>query len=125
MSSRAIKTFDILLQACSCGARRFLCLIQITKSMLKEQLTSAVAGIILHHVRETKGRLTEVSDLCSINRKEFNRRGLSKMKLHRLLRLVYALALIMPYREFDVMWKDILDEIRNYSDDYDFTLLDE
>lgn len=93
--------------------------------MLKEQLTSAVAGIILHHVRETKGRLTEVSDLCSINRKEFNRRGLSKMKLHRLLRLVYALALIMPYREFDVMWKDILDEIRNYSDDYDFTLLDE
>lgn len=93
--------------------------------MLKEQLTSAVAGIILHHVRETKGRLTEVSDLRSINRKEFNRRGLSKMKLHRLLRLVYALALIMPYREFDVMWKDILDEIRNYSDDYDFTLLDE
>lgn len=93
--------------------------------MLKDQLTSAVAGIILHHVRERKGRLTEVSDLCSINRKEFNRRGLSKMKLHRLLRLVYALALILPYREFDVMWKDILDEIRNYSDDYDFTLLDE
>lgn len=93
--------------------------------MLKDQLTSAVAGIILHHLRDFKGRLTEVSDLCNINRREFNRKGLSKMKMHRLLRLVYAMALVLPYQEYDMMWKDILDEIRNFSDDYDYTLLDE
>ena len=78
--------------------------------MLKDELTSNVAGIILHHVKETKGRLTEISDLCGINRKEFNRRGLAKMK---------------SYRQFDAMWQEILDEIRKFSDDYDYTLLDE
>ena len=93
--------------------------------MLKDELTSNVAGIILHHVKETKGRLTEISDLCGINRKEFNRRGLAKMKLHRLLRLVYALTLVLSYRQFDAMWQEILDEIRKFSDDYDYTLLDE
>lgn len=93
--------------------------------MLKEQLTSAVAGIILHHLRDFKGRLTEVSDLSNINRRELNRKGLAKMKMHRLLRLVYAMALVLPYREFDLMWKDILDEIRNFSDDFDCTLLSE
>ena len=43
--------------------------------MLKERLTSEVAGIILRYVRTPKGRLTEISDLCSLNRKEFNVRG--------------------------------------------------
>lgn len=93
--------------------------------MLKEELTSAVAGIILHHLRDVKGRLTEVSDLCHINRKELNRKGLAKMKMHRLLRLMYAMELVMPYQQYDTMWKDILDEIRKFSEDYDYTLLDE
>ena len=91
--------------------------------MVKEQFISAVAGIILYHLRNSKGRLTEVSDLCNINRKELNRRGLAKMKMHRLLRLMYAMELVMPYQEYDTMWKSILDEIRNFSDDYDYTLL--
>ena len=31
-----------------------------------------------------------------------------------------------PWRdEIDDLWQEILDEIRNFSDDYDYTLLDE
>jgi hypothetical protein len=93
--------------------------------MLKNQMTSVVSGIILHHLRDTKGRLTEVSDLCNINRRELNRKGLAKMKMHRLLRLMYAMELVMPYHEYDVMCKGILAKIREFSDDYDYTLLDE
>ena len=93
--------------------------------MVKEQFTSSVAGIILNHLREKKGRLTEVSDLCNINRKELNRKGLAKMKMHRLLRLIYAMELVLPYPEYDKMWSEILDKIREFSNVYDCTLFDE
>ena len=93
--------------------------------MVKEQFTSSVAGIILNHLREKKGRLTEVSDLCNINRKELNRKGLAKMKMHRLLRLIYAMDLVLPYPEYDKMWSEILDKIREFSNVYDCTLFDE
>ena len=94
-------------------------------AMLKDQLTSSVAGIILRQVKKEKGRLTEVSDLCRINRSEFNVRGLSKMKLHRLLRIVYALTLVTPYNDYRQMMDEVRNTISNYSDMYDFTLLDE
>lgn len=93
--------------------------------MVKEQFTSEVAGIILNHLREKKGRLTEVSDLCNINRKELNRKGLAKMKMHRLLRLIYAMELVLPYPEYDKMWSEILVKIREFSNVYDCTLFDE
>jgi hypothetical protein len=93
--------------------------------MLKEQLTSKVAGIILEHVRSKKGRLTELSDWCRINRKEFNIRGLSQMKFHRLLRILYALHLECEYYEWKQLWDEISETIQEFSDEYDFTLLDE
>ena len=58
---------------------------------LKEQLTSEVAGIILKYVKAEKGRLTRISEDARINRKEFNIRGLSKMRLHRQMRLNHSL----------------------------------
>lgn len=67
--------------------------------MIKDQLTSSVAGIILSHVRRERGRLTAVSDMCGINRMEFTRKGLSRMRMHRFLRVVYALALLLDYKE--------------------------
>lgn len=93
--------------------------------MLRDQLTSKIAGIILQHVRTPKGRLTEISDMCRINRKEFTVRGLSKMRLHRLLRIIYALHLEASYVENKRMAEEIYDTIQDYSDEYDYTLLDE
>jgi len=93
--------------------------------MLKEQLTSKVASIILQHVREPKGRLTEISDLCHINRREMNIRGLSRMKFHRLLRLIYALSVALRPDEYYEMTDDILFAIQEFSDKYEYDLLDE
>ena len=88
-------------------------------------MTSDVAGIILESLRSVKGRLTEVSNLSGINRRELNRKGLAKMRMNRLMRLVYAMLLIMPPKKSDAMWKKILEKVREYANYYDYILLDE
>ena len=88
-------------------------------------MTSEIAGIILQHVRNHKGRLSEVSDDCRINRREFNVRGISKMKFHRLLRIFYDLLLILTYAEFTKMMEEIINTLKDYADEYDYTVLDE
>ena len=93
--------------------------------MLRDELTSDVAGIILENLRSVKGRLTEVSNLSGINRREINRKGLAKMRMNRLMRLVYAMLLIMPPKKSDAMWQKILEKLREYAKDFDFILLDE
>lgn len=92
---------------------------------LKDQLTSEVVGIILLHVRNKKGRLTKISDDSKINRKEFNSSGLAKMKFHRVIRLLYAIAFELTYAEYKQMMNEIRDTITEWSDKYDYTLLDE
>jgi acyl-[acyl carrier protein]--UDP-N-acetylglucosamine O-acyltransferase len=91
----------------------------------KERLTSEVAGIILKYVTERNGRLSRISEVTGINRREFNRRGLAKMKLHRLLRIVYALALYQNWDDFEEMMHDISDKIYEYVEDFDECLLTE
>ena len=93
--------------------------------MIKDQLTSEVASIILRYVKSYKGLLTLVSDESRINRREFNVRGLSQMKLHRLLRILYVLGLELRGEDFQKMMDEIRDTITDYVDQYDFTLLDE
>ena len=93
--------------------------------MLRDELTSDVAGIILENLRSVKGRLTEVSNLSGINRRELNRKGLAMMRMNRLMRLVYAMLLIMPPKKSDAMWQKILEKLRDYAKDFDFILLDE
>ena len=93
--------------------------------MLRDELTSDVAGIILEYLRSVKGRLTEVSNLSGINRRELNRKGLAKMRMSRLMRLVYTMQLVMPPYKSDAMWQKILEKVREYADYYDFILLDE
>ena len=93
--------------------------------MLRDELTSDVAGIILEYLRSVKGRLTEVSNLSGINRRELNRKGLSKMRMNRLMRLVYTMTLVMPPKASDAMWQKIFEKVREYADYYDFILLDE
>ena len=88
-------------------------------------MTSEVASIILRYVKSYKGLLTLVSDESKINRSEFNVRGLSQMKLHRLLRILYVLGLELRGEDFQKMMDEIRDTITDYVDQYDFTLLDE
>jgi hypothetical protein len=59
--------------------------------ILREKLASDFAGIILGVVRNN-GWLTEISDTVGINRKHFCRKQMSVMQLHRLLRILTALA---------------------------------
>lgn len=92
---------------------------------LKQQLTSEVAGIILDTVREKRGRLTEISDLCKINRSKFNVRGFSQLRVHQMLRIVYALAVILNYEDYRAMMTRIARAIEDFSDEYDYMLLDE
>ena len=93
--------------------------------MLNDQLTSSIAGIILKYVKSETGRMTWISDTAGINRREFNRNGLAKMKLHRLLRIIYALALCMDEEQFENLMYDISDSIVEYMEHYDETLLTE
>ena len=93
--------------------------------MLRDDLTSDVAGIILENLRSVKGRLTEVSNLSGINRRELNRKGLAKMRMNRLMRLVYTMQLVMPPYKSDAMWQKIIEKVREYADYYDYILLDE
>ena len=93
--------------------------------MLRNELTSDVAGIILEYLRSVKGRLTEVSNLSGINRRELNRKGLAKMRMNRLMRLVYTMQLVMPPYKSEAMWQKIIEKVREYADYYDFILLDE
>ena len=98
---------------------------KIFTMMLKQQLTSEVSGIILDHVRETRGRLTLISDATRINRKHFNVRGFSQLKVHQMLRIIYALAVVMTNDEFHTMAEQLRRTIQDYADDYDYQLLDE
>lgn len=93
--------------------------------MLRDELTSDVAGIILEYLRSVKGRLTEVSNLSGINRREINRKGLAKMRMSRLMRLVYTMQLVMPPKASDAMWQKIIEKVREYANYYDYILLDE
>ena len=93
--------------------------------MLRDELTSDVAGIILESLRSVKGRMTEVSNLSGINRREINRKGLAKMRMSRLMRLVYTMQLVMPPYKSEAMWQKIIEKVREYADYYDYILLDE
>ena len=47
------------------------------------------------------------------------------MRMNRLMRLVYAMLLIMPPKKSDAMWQKILEKVREYANYYDYILLDE
>jgi hypothetical protein len=89
--------------------------------MLKDQLTSSCAGIILDEVRK-EGRLTFVSDECGINRKYFNRKMFRLLRFHRLVRLLYSLSSWCNREDFErlgaQLFGHIWDFCRTYDDDF-------
>ena len=75
--------------------------------MATSHLTGIIAGIIIDTIREKKGRLTEISDQCVINRQEFDVEGLAKMKLDRFVRLGKTMARTLPKKRYDQMKSEI------------------
>ncbi len=97
------------------------------RMLLREKLTSDVAGLLLDSIRD-KGLTTAVSEGAGINRKYFNRRGLSKLTMPRLLRLLVALCFHQTRRSekvFWAMWWKIGTIIIQMSDDHFYDMCDE
>lgn len=92
--------------------------------MKTNELALSIGDIINKAVREKKGRLTEVSDQCSINRRKFAPEGIIHIEVYQLIRLGQSIALSMPRNRYEQMkseisclfWKSI-DDILNGDDD--------
>lgn len=93
--------------------------------MTKNLVAEIIAEIMLEAIREKKGRLTEVSTECSINRQEFDVEGLTNLKLYRLLRLVQALVHALPRARYEQMKNDIAEVFWKSIDDLDDDSYDE
>lgn len=78
--------------------------------MKKDLLALTIGGIINEAIREKRGRLTEVSDMCVINRQEFAPEGIANLALHQLTRLSRAMVEAMPKQRLEQMKKDISKE---------------
>ena len=93
--------------------------------MKKQDLAKKFAEIILQYLRSKKGRLTRISDMCSINRREFTTEGLSRMRTYRLLIILYAMELELYCDEYEQMIKDLCDTFENFVNQFDAMLLTE
>lgn len=85
---------------------------------LKETLVSECSGIILSVVR-MKGRLTWISDECTINRKFLNRRNLRLLRFHQLVRLLYATSSWMIKEDFEQLGARLFRTIWEFNDKHD------
>lgn len=93
--------------------------------MLRDQLVSTCIGYILDAVRSERGRLTFVSSESQICREYFNRKRFQTLKLFRVIRVLYALAMEMDRNEFLLIGHDIFAEIWDMQEMYGYELLDE
>ena len=93
------------------------------KEYLKREFTDEVSGVILKKVREQRGRLTKVSDMCQINRRMFNQDEIGKLKLNQVLRLFYAICVEIRPKEFEKMLTEMSNVAKKYFDKYEEDLL--
>ncbi len=75
--------------------------------MIRNLLARLIAEIMLEAIRERRGCLTAVSDMCAINRGEFHPEGIAKMRLDRIVRLGQAMAYCMPREQYEAMKRKI------------------
>lgn len=75
--------------------------------MAKDLLALSIGDIINKAIREKRGRLTEVSNQCVINRQEFTPEGISKLAMYQFTRLGQAMVENMPRNRYEQMKKDI------------------
>lgn len=86
--------------------------------MLKDQLTSKCAGLILGEVRKDH-RLTMISDECGINRKCLNRSSFRQLRFHRLVRLLYATSSWMNREDFQALGAKLFGSIWDFCAEHD------
>ena len=77
----------------------------------------SIGDILNKAVREKKGRLTEVSEQCSINRQKFDPEDIIHIQFHQLVRLGQAIALSMPRDRYEQMKSEISDKFWKSIDD--------
>ena len=92
--------------------------------LLREKLTSDFAGIILGAVKNN-GWLTEISDGVGINRRDFCRKKLATMQLHRVLRILTGMAWKMSWLKFSIVWMTLGKLIFKMGDQQFFEFADE
>lgn len=85
--------------------------------MEKNELALSIGDILNKAVREKKGRLTEVSEQCSINRQKFDPEDIIHIQFHQLVRLGQAIALSMPRDRYEQMKSEISDKFWKSIDD--------
>ena len=93
--------------------------------MLRDNLINMSVSFILDAVRSQRGRLSFVSDEAQVNRLYFNRKKFRTLKLFRVIRVLYVLAMEMDRDDFMHIGQNMFAEIWDFADDYEFTLLDE
>lgn len=93
--------------------------------MLRDQLVSDCAGIILDAVRSERGRLTFVSVESRTNRTCFTRKLFRNIRWFKFIRILYCLSMKMEREAFKKLGEKLFDEIWLRADYYDYVLLDE
>lgn len=93
--------------------------------MLRDKLTSNCVGIILNAVRKESGTLTFISDESQVNRKFFTRKEFKKLKLFRVIRVLYVLAMCLDRYTFVHLGEQMFNIIWEMQDEHEFNLLDE
>ena len=86
--------------------------------MIKNQLTSLCAGILLSEVR-VKGHLTYISEESGINRKNMNRKNFRLLRFHRLVRLLYTTASWTDRERFRELGARMFETIWDFNQEYD------
>jgi hypothetical protein len=93
--------------------------------MTEKEMCRLVAETFLQRVCEKRGRKTDVSNICHMNRSELTVDGLMKMKGYRLMRVMYALLMLRTRKDVVKIVCELIDIINDCVDEYDGKLLED
>lgn len=92
--------------------------------MLRDKLTSYLAGCILNAIKET-GAKSHLCDESRINRKYMQREHFKKLRFYILVRVLYNLALLSDQKTFEQLGSRIFADIWQYAETHGYDFNDE
>ena len=92
--------------------------------MLRDKLTSLLAGRIIDVIKET-GKKSYISDESRINRKYYQRKHFRMLRFHILVRVLYNLSMWMDRDDFRELGASLFDRIWLYQDENGWDFNDE